>query len=735
VVARRTREALARFGADPDAVPVDEAVARVNASEVRPRIVSALDRLLRQEKKAGVRALLRRVDADAYRDAVRDAVLAKDGAKLVRLAGTEQALKQPPGFAAFLGELGEIKAERRRQVLQAAVSRQPGDLGLLMTMATTYLAGMGTGVLFYREKDSADELVRWFQAAVAAAPTNSTAYIGLGAVLHEQGKLDEAITCWRKAVELSPENADAHTNLGVALRTVGRLDEAIASFEKAVALNPKFSPYHFNLAQALRAKGQMDRAIASYRKTIDYNPKRIEAYSDLGLALVARGKVDEAIAWLRKAIKLAPKFAAAHINLGVALNEKGKVDEAIACYRKAIALAPKFAQAHYNLGTLLYARGKVDEAITSYRKAIALDPKNANAHYDLGVMQTARGKVDAAIACYQKALALDPQLAKAHTNLGVALQGKGQVDEAIACYRKAIALDPKNAKAHTNLGWALSGKGKVDEAIACFRKAIALDPKHAIAHYNPGNALMDKGNVDEAVACYKKAIEIDPNYAEAHCNLGDGLRSQGRFAESLAAFKRGHELGSKRPGWPWPSAERVREAERMAAAEGKLPAFLKGAYQPRDAGERLDLAGVCRAKKLHAAAARLSAAAFTADPKLAGDLQAGHRYAAACSAALAAAGHGGDAAGPDKEKARLCKQALDWLRADLALRARQLETGEPTDRAAVQKALRHWQTDADLAGIRDAAALAQLPAGERKSFTQLWAGVAALLKRAEGKTR
>src|SRR5262249_37409560 len=46
VVVRRTREALRRFGADPDAAPADEAAARVSASVVRERIVSALDRLL-----------------------------------------------------------------------------------------------------------------------------------------------------------------------------------------------------------------------------------------------------------------------------------------------------------------------------------------------------------------------------------------------------------------------------------------------------------------------------------------------------------------------------------------------------------------------------------------------------------------------------------------------------------------------------------------------------------------
>ena len=37
----------------------------------------------------------------------------------------------------------------------------------------------------------------------------------------------------------------------------------------------------------------------------------------------------------------------------------------------------------------------------------------------------------------------------------------------------------------------------------------------------------------------------------------------------------------------------------------------------------------------------------------------------------------------------------------------------------------------DLAGIRDAPALANLPADEQKAFTQLWADVAGLLKQVE----
>jgi NAD(P)-dependent dehydrogenase (short-subunit alcohol dehydrogenase family) len=104
--------------------------------------------------------------------------------------------------------------------------------------------------------------------------------------------------------------------------------------------------------------------------------------------------------------------------------------------------------------------------------------------------------------------------------------------------------------------------------------------------------------------------------------------------------------------------------------------------------------------------------------------------------AIAAAGRGEDAARlDDKERRRLRKQALDWLRADLALHRKQLESGKSQGRAAVRRVLCHWQKDSDLGGIRDGAALGNFPSDERKAFTRLWADVAALLKKAEEKAK
>jgi hypothetical protein len=99
-----------------------------------------------------------------------------------------------------------------------------------------------------------------------------------------------------------------------------------------------------------------------------------------------------------------------------------------------------------------------------------------------------------------------------------------------------------------------------------------------------------------------------------------------------------------------------------------------------------------------------------------------------------AAGQAKDAAKlDDEERPRLRKQALDWLRADLAAWIKLIARGPPTDRVAVQQKLKHWQMDSDLAGIRDATALAKLVAEDRAACEKLWADVAALLKKANEK--
>jgi tetratricopeptide (TPR) repeat protein len=545
--------------------------------------------------------------------------------------------------------------------------------------------------------------------------------------LHAAGANGSAAQLLRRAWRQYPADFWVNEDLGrLVLETEPqRWAEAVRYLTAAVALRPDTPGAHLNLGKALRTGRQLDEAIACFRQAIEIDPKYAAAHTNLGVALMDKGKVEEAIACHRKAIALDPKLAAAHYNLGVPLAAKGEVDEAIACYRKAIALDPKYPLSHYNLGIALKNKGQVEEAIACFRKAIALAPEFAQAHTNLGLALQAKGQEDEAIACIRKAIALDPKLAAAHYNLGNALFRKGKVDEAIACFRQAIALDPKDAMAPTNLGAILCDiKRDYDGAIACFRRAIALDPKLAPAHNGLGFALDAVGKQKEAIEAWRTAVRLEPRLALTHYWLGKALLLQGRPDEALAplaeAAKRLPAERVRALGLP---AERSR-AERLARLEKRLPDLLAGKGRPGDNRERLDLIDLCRRRHRFAAAARLFAEAFAAEAKLADDLTAGHRYHAACSAALAAAGRGEDAGKLDAtERARLRKRALAWLRADLALLGEQLGGGPPAARAA----LRHWQQDSALAGIRDKAALDKLPAREHKAFAQLWSDVAALL--------
>ncbi|MFO0848263.1 MAG: tetratricopeptide repeat protein [Gemmataceae bacterium] len=611
VVAFRTTAALRGFGILRNESD-DEAAARVSASAVRERLVSALDRLLEFERSArasdtleGVgpdprrdairdtlasaraRDILRRVDPDPYRDAVRDALLADDSRKLAALVNQQAALEQPPGFACVLSMLSGIPVERRRQVLLAAVNRVPGSFDLMMMLAETHLRPQGAG---FDPAASANERVRWYQAAVAVAPGNMAANNNLAHALSARGDHVGGAVYARRAIGIDPKNANPHLNLGTALLALGDLKGAVASMQKAVELDEKN------------------------------------------------------------------------------------------------------AEAHNHLGNVLLNSGNPRTAAGYFRKAIELDPKNARAHYNLGVALKDLNDAYGALANWRKATELDPNYAPAFTNLGAALRGRGLLDEAIECSQKAIKLDPKDANARHNLGNALRDKGDLDGAAKCFEKALEIDPKKVISHYMLGAVRFARDDLDGAIACWKKTVELDRTHPAA-----------------LSALAK---------------------AERMASVQDKLSAFLKGGYSPATNTERVGLAEWCQKKKQYHAAARLFADALAADPKLAGTGRTQIHYDAACAAALAAAGKSEDAGKlDDAERTRLRTQALGWLKADLADWAKRVEAGPPAARNEAKLHLGHWQKDSDLASVRDKEELSKLPADEQTAFTQLWADVAALLKK------
>ena len=207
-------------------------------------------------------------------------------------------------------------------------------------------------------------------------------------------------------------------------------------------------------------------------------------------------------------------------------------------------------------------------------------------------------------------------------------------------------------------------RGQLDEAMAEFRRAIELDPKGP------------RPTTNSACACRPRAGSTRrwPSIATPSNSTpgAPGARDPGRGAAPERPLRRGPHGRSPRPRrgpaeTPAPALrEKLELCERMLALDARLPALLQGKERPA-AAEQLELAHLCQEYGRPHAAAGLYAAAFAARPALADDLDERPPLQRRLRRRPAAADLGPDGARlGETERASLRRQALDWLRADLA---------------------------------------------------------------------
>jgi serine/threonine-protein kinase len=645
-------------------------------------------------------------------------------------AAFRAAIRLKPDYPLAHGNLGSaLHAQGRFKEAEASI-REALRLNPGYHQAHSNLGVVLISQSRYKEAEVAS------RKAIKLQPDYPNAYNNLGNALAGQRRLKEAETAYREAIRLKPDYYMAHDNLGKTLGEQGRYKEAEAACRKAIELQPNYQRAHGNLGAFLGEQGRIKEAEAAFREAIRLGPDHPYGHVNLGITLARQGLSKEAEAAFREAIRLEPTNSKAYSELGNALTSQGRWKEAEAAFREAIRLKPDYYQAHTNLGAALSKQARFKEAEAAFREALRLKPDSYQAHTNLGVVLHKQGRLKEAETAFREAIKLQPKNPLAHSYLGNALTSQGRLKEAEAACREAIRLKTDDAEAHSNLGVALAGQRRFKEAETAFREAIRLQPDSLELYFNLSLFLINLGRYKEAEAVCREAIQRNPDFAPAHSGLGLALRNQGRFKDALAAFQRAHELEIKGPAWRLPFAESVRQCERLIELDRKLPGVRAGEIQPADAAEQVELAWLCRQpfKRFYAASARFYQGAFAADPKLAADLRQQHRYHAARAAALAATGQGEDAKNlPEKETRTLRRQALTWLKADLAAYRKLVEGDNAAARQAVRQRLEYWQKDAALAGVRDKTALAKLPDAERQAWEQLWDDVAALLKRAQPK--
>jgi tetratricopeptide (TPR) repeat protein len=111
------------------------------------------------------------------------------------------------------------------------------------------------------EEEDKTEACAAYRQALALDPNLADAYLNLGRLEHEGGKIEEALQLYREAVQRIPDDPVAHYNLGTALEDQRNLRAAAKHYHIAVELDPDFADAHYNLSRLLERLGQSKRAL------------------------------------------------------------------------------------------------------------------------------------------------------------------------------------------------------------------------------------------------------------------------------------------------------------------------------------------------------------------------------------------------------------------------------------------------------------------------------------------
>jgi predicted O-linked N-acetylglucosamine transferase (SPINDLY family) len=295
------------------------------------------------------------------------------------------------------------------------------------------------------------EALRYYRAAVEAAPAYPAAHVNLGIALEAAGDAEGAVRAWEGAIALQPGHPAANYNLGRACLVAGDAVRAETHLRTALASRPDFPEAWVVLAGALEARGDAAGAQAALESVLAQRPDLAGAWRNLGMLLAGQGRWSEAAEALGRCLTLEPRDAEAQYWIGNALVHLQRPADAESAYRAAVGAHPGLAAAWCNLGNLLLDRGARAEAAASLERAVSLRPDLADGHVGLGNLHAANHRLDEAATAYRRALALEPRLADAWVNLGNVLKDQGAWREADDAYRAAQDADPGSVEAR----WAL----------------------------------------------------------------------------------------------------------------------------------------------------------------------------------------------------------------------------------------------------------------------------------------
>lgn len=263
--------------------------------------------------------------------------------------------------------------------------------------------------------------------AVRKNTDNIDAYLKIGDILRESGKVDQAIKIHR--------DLTARTSLSLAqqlliLRSLETDFEAKASYESALKVIEKIYELKkddlWARERELRiheAKKDWEQAEIVYRKLAKQKNKSDEsklAYYrvEVGRQFMNVQKAKEAREAFRQAIKIDKKYFPAYLELCENYVDENRPADALNVLKKFVQNNPSdAAKAFGKIRELLFTIGEFGEIENVYGQVISDSPENWDAYLALAEIKDKKGEIEKAVELCQQILQKNPDYKKAREYL------------------------------------------------------------------------------------------------------------------------------------------------------------------------------------------------------------------------------------------------------------------------------------------------------------------------------
>ena len=186
--------------------------------------------------------------------------------------------------------------------------------------------------------------------ALIGLATYHTDYVRTFASTNRDEQLRVAETAITKALALAPSNASAHLAYGNVLHVSGATERSLREFEFSIALDRNLPWAYANAGFAKVLLGRAEEAEADLMNAIRLSPRDPGLdrwYALLGIADLFLGRLGSALDRLRKSSEINPNVAVAQFFLAAAAGLSGRTDEASAAREAGLRLDPNFTVARF----------------------------------------------------------------------------------------------------------------------------------------------------------------------------------------------------------------------------------------------------------------------------------------------------------------------------------------------------------------------------------------------------